>query len=217
MENILIPIVPPKGKTNSNIEKPFDRLSCHIPDDEILKKMHQLSRPVDYIQTYIDPTYQITDQKKCIAIRTSGVTDITTTTIEMNAVAARNTRCDDPKFCFILSWPEDEHPNLDAIFDAAEHAIKAVGLAEHQYFLVVYCNTPNFLCHVTINRIHPTTFLSHNINWSFKTLHFAARESEIKHGWIHDNGLYIVKKDANNQKRIVAIKRTCKSKVKSLP
>ena len=81
----------------------------------------------------------------------------------MNAVAAQNTRCKAPAFHFILTWPEHEYPDPAAIFDAAEHAIKTLKLAEHQYVLAVHVDTDNIHCHVAVNRIHPKTFKSRNI------------------------------------------------------
>ena len=217
-ENILIPHVPTKWQYKSGEGKPFSYLTCNIPEVEILQKMHQLSSTFDFIQTYVDPLYKTTDGKVCIAIRTNGVIDITTATIEMNAVSSRNKRCVDPLFSFILSWPESENPDSDAIFDAAEHSIKALGLSGHQYIIAVHGDTDNMHCHVAVNRVHPITFRSHKIEWSIKTLHLAARESEIKHGWSHDNGIYVVKTNKNNQKRIVLIRKmpTPQPMIKSL-
>lgn len=143
------------------------------------------------------------EQEKCIAARTHDVLGIATAAIEMNAVATRNTRCRGPAFHFILSWPAHEHPESNAIFDAAEHAIKSLGMSDHQFVIVIQSHTDNIHCRVVVNRIHPVTYKSHNVAWSKKTLHFAARESEIKHGWSHDNGTYIVEQDSNDQKRIV--------------
>ncbi len=141
-------------------------------------------------------------QEKCIAIRIHRVTDISSATIEMNSVAARNTRCKDPAFHFVLTWPEHERPLPSVIFDAAEHAIQSLGLAEHQYVLAVHVNTDNIHCHCAVNRIHPDTYKSKNIEWAKKTLHLSARQSEIKHGWANENGIYIVMLDEQNKKHI---------------
>lgn len=141
--------------------------------------------------------------EKCIAIRTNGVSSIESASVEMNAVSRRNTRCHDPVYHFILSWPEHEKPAPEAIFDAAEHAIKALGFEEHQYVIAVHANTDNIHAHVAMNRVHPTTFKSRHIEWAKRTLHFAARESEIKHGWTHDNGIYVVQVDGHGKKQIV--------------
>lgn len=141
--------------------------------------------------------------EKCIALRTHGVSSIETASAEMNAVARKNTRCADPVYHFILSWPEHEKPAPEAIFDAAEHAIKSLGFAEHQYVIAIHTNTDNIHAHVAMNRVHPTTYKSRHIEWAKRTLHFAARESEIKHGWTHDNGIYIVEVDGQGKKHIV--------------
>ncbi|ARU31829.1 hypothetical protein CAP31_09165 [Sulfuriferula sp. AH1] len=199
----MIPRIAAKRQQRSSDSQPFNNIICGIPGNKILKKMQRLSSIFDQIQNYVYPGYKTANKVKCIAISTNGVIDITTATIEMNVVSSRNTRCLDPLFRFTLSWPENEHPDPDDIFDAAKHAIKSIGLADHQYILVVHGNILNTHCHITINRIHPETFRSHNIKWSITTLHLAARESEIKHGWANENGIYIVEIDKTNQKRIV--------------
>lgn len=155
---------------------------------------------IDYATAKLDPDMQ---GEKCVAIRTHRVSDMTTAAAEMNAVARENTRCNDPAYHFILSWPEHECPAPDTMFDAAEHALKALGLEEHQYVIAVHGNTDNDHCHISVNRVHPVTFKARHIEWAAKTLQLAARESEIKHGWSHDNGIYIVKVDGHGKKSIV--------------
>ncbi len=150
-----------------------------------------------------NPVDQKRGGEKCIAIRTHGVTDLSSATIEMNTVAARNTRCEDPAYHFVLAWPEFERPHPDEIFEAAEHALRSLGLADHQYVLAVHANTDNLHCHAAVNRVNPTTFKSRNVEWAHKTIHLAARQAEIKHGWAHDNGIYIVQIDDQNRKSIV--------------
>lgn len=140
---------------------------------------------------------------KCIAVETHGVADISTAIIEMNAVASQNRRVKDPAYHFILSWPEHEKPDNEQIFDAGRHALAALGLQEHQHVMAIHGNTDNIHCHITVNRIHPVSYKSRHLSHSKRKLHYAARESEIKHGWTHDNGIYLVKIDAKGNKRIV--------------
>lgn len=161
---------------------------------------NEFSELLDYATAPVDTKIQ---GEKCIAIRTHGVSSIDTASAEMNAVSRKNTRCQDPVYHFILSWPEHEKPAPAEIFDAAEHAIKSLGFENHQYVIAVHANTDNIHCHVAMNRVHPTTFKSRHIEWAKRTLHFAARESEIKHGWTHDNGIYVVEVDGHGQKHIV--------------
>lgn len=205
----------------------------HIPDQRKTKALNKFSDLVKYITqdgktVYVAQEAQVgtkgrsadpdfanlvnyatganennADGEKCIAVRVHGVNNISTAALEMNAVAKKNTRCEDPAYHIILSWPEHEHPEPDKIFDAAEHALKALGLAEHQYVVAIHGNTDNTHCHISVNRIHPVTFKSAHIEWATKTLHLAARQSEIKHGWSHDNGIYVVEIDGHGKKHIV--------------
>lgn len=211
----MIPHIPNQRKFKSNVAKPFDDLIAYIEGEkeqeqgiglekQTGQQRQELSSKFDDILNYAtSPLDKDAKVEKCIAIRTHGVKSIATASSEMNAVAVKNTRCEDPAYHIILSWPEHEKPGADAIFDAAEHAIKALGLGEHQYVLAIHGDTDNIHCHISVNRVHPTTFKSRNIEWAKKTLHMAARQSEIKHGWTHDNGIYVVELDGHGKKHIV--------------
>ena len=202
----MLPIIPAQRKSSVTISKQFNDLVAYCQNSQQTEKLFAVSQTQKF-GDILNYTTQQQDKRsnveKCIAVRTHGVLDISTATMEMNAVAAKNTRCKAPAFHFILTWPENEYPAPGAIFDAAEHAIKTLKLAEHQFVLAVHVDTDNIHCHVAVNRIHPKTFKSRNIEWAKKTLHLAARQSEIKHGWTHDNGIYIVETIANGQKSIV--------------
>ena len=211
----MIPHIPEQRKFAHNTAKPFDDLVSYIEGEKELEQGQAIEnserqQPLELSSQFSDllnyatsPTDKDTKAEKCIAIRTHGVTSIKTASKEMNAVARENTRCQDPAYHFILSWPEHEKPLPDAIFDAAENALKALGLSEHQCVIAIHGNTDNMHCHVSVNRIHPVTFKSRNIVFPIKNLHMAARESEIKHGWTHDNGIYIVEINGHGKKHIV--------------
>jgi Relaxase/Mobilisation nuclease domain/Large polyvalent protein-associated domain 7 len=202
----MIPHIPAQRKFKASAAKPFDDLVTYIEagHDQSLELRQQLSSDFANVIDYATaPTDQKSGAEKCIAIRTHGVTGITTASLEMNTVAQKNTRCLDPVYHIILSWPEHEQPAAELIFEAAEHALDALGLAAHQYVLAVHGNTDNMHCHIAVNRIHPRTFKSHNIAWAHRNLHRAARESEIKHGWSHDNGIFVVEVDASGKKHVV--------------
>lgn len=148
-------------------------------------------------------TTDTSPQDKCLAVEVHGVAHLSTAVAQMNAVAARNPRVKDAAYHFILSWPEHESPPHDQIFDAARHALRALNLQEHQYVIAIHGNTDNIHCHIAVNRVHPVTFKSQHLPYTWRTLHYAARESEIKHGWHHDNGLYLVEVDQEGVKHIV--------------
>ncbi len=218
----MIPVIPSQRKALTNATKPFNDLNNYVEGEialerELLKSSEQgqgdpqaalawikqtdeFSDLLNYTTAPVDKT---TKAEKCVAILTHGVRDISTASDEMNAVAAKNTRVKAPAYHFILSWPEHERPDPEAIFDAAVHAIKALGLGEHQYIVAIHDNTDNMHAHISVNRVHPITFKSRNIEWAKKTLHKAARESEIKHEWTHDNGLWIVEQDGRGIKHVV--------------
>lgn len=220
----MIPKIPLQ-RQHSSPGKPFNDLVSYIEENKGLQKHQFLSTNLHKLLDYaLAKTDKETHEEKCIAIRVHGINKLETAVMEMNEVSQRNTRCKDPAFHFILSWPEHEQPASSDIFDAAEHAIKSLGLAEHQYVLAVHGNTDNIHCHIAVNRIHPDTYHSHHIEWAINTLHLAARESELKHGWTHDNGIYIVEVDENNRKKIVLNKEFADSfdehasaKIKSIP
>jgi hypothetical protein len=213
----MVPIIPKQRQHKAGASKRFNALIQYLQGELEQSKQSQLgmepaqtlggresqssdfSELLDYATAPVDTKLK---GEKCIAIRTHGVSNIETAPLEMNAVSRKNRRCEDPVYHFILSWPEHEKPAPAAIFDAAEHAIKSLGLQEHQYVIAVHANTDNIHCHVAVNRVHPTTFRSHHIEWAKRTLHYAARESEIKHGWSHDNGIYIVQTDGQGRKQI---------------
>ena len=202
----MLPIIPDQRKSRVTISKQFNDLVAYCQNSQQTEKLYAVSQTQKF-GDILNYTTQQQDRRsnveKCIAVRTHGVLDISTATVEMNAVAAQNTRCKAPAFHFILTWPEHEYPDPAAIFDAAEHAIKTLKLAEHQYVFAVHVDTDNIHCHVAVNRIHPKTFKSRNIEWAKKTLHLAARQSEIKHSWTHDNGIYIVETSPAGNKSIV--------------
>jgi hypothetical protein len=201
----MLPVILGKRKSKVSTQQAFNKLIVYVEGGTELDKLSAISNDQKFenILNYATNNQDIHfRQEKCIAIRTHGVTDIASAALEMNAVSARNTRCKDPAFHFVLTWPEHERPQPNKIFDAAEHAIQSLGLAEHQYVLAVHVNTDNIHCHGAINRIHPDTYKSKNIEWAKKTLHLAARQSEIKHGWTNENGIYTVMIDEHNQKII---------------
>jgi hypothetical protein len=224
----MVPIIPKQRQTRPNAAKRFNDLIDYLQGEQeqaregasVSEGLEQdgsvpsplaeyAGRPAqpNEFSELLDYATAPTDTKvkgeKCVGIRTHGVDCIETASAEMNAVSRKNPRVLDPVYHFILSWPEHEKPAHAAIFDAAVHAIGALGFEAHQYVIAIHANTDNVHAHVAVNRVHPVTFKSHHIEWAKRTLHFAARESEIKHGWSHDNGIYVVEVDGHGKKQIV--------------
>ena len=224
-------IIPQQKRHRGDVSKPFNNIVSYVQAQDIERDIPQppLNADIDYelledfdllINYTTDAKEQIkkpSKSEKVIAIRTHKIFKLATAAKEMNAVSARNTRSGDSAYHFILSWPDYEYPSEESIFDAAQHAIKSIGLAEHQYVLAIHIDTDNIHCHVAVNRIHPETFKSRHLEWTAKTLHLSARQSEIKHNWTHDNGIYIVEKNKDGEKRIVLNPKSSQSIANALP
>jgi hypothetical protein len=196
----MIPKIPKQRVNKSNGTKPFKDLVNYSIDnlEQVQSKNIKFENLINYETAHVNKQFR----PKCIAARIHAITKIENASAEMDAVAAKSIQCKDPAYHFILSWPEFEKPAPEKMFDAAEHAIRSLGLGEHQYVIAIHADTDNMHCHIAVNRVNPVTFKSRNIEWSKKTLHMAARQSEIKHNWFHDNGIYIVQVDNLGNKTI---------------
>jgi len=140
--------------------------------------------------------------EKTIAVEAGNVLSLQTAAAEMRATAEQSLRATNPVLHLILSWPEAERPDAQAIFSAGRHMLGALGLRDHQYLIAIHDNTENRHAHIEVNRVHPTTYRPARLAWLHKELHKAAREVEITHGWSHDNGLYEIV-EANGAKHVV--------------
>ena len=144
------------------------------------------------------------DVEKTIGVETGNIQGcLSTAPTEMRLVSEKNPRAGNAVLHYILSWPEGDKPSPAKIFDAARSSLKTLGIQEHQYIIAIHDNTDNRHAHIAANRVHPKTYKAQRIEWLHKTLHKAAREIEIEHGWSHDNGLFNVV-TVNGIKHIVA-------------
>lgn len=101
-------------------------------------------------------------QHNCLTLATAAA--------EMDAVAVQNTR----------------------VKDALYHAIRAVGMGEHQYVFAIHRDTGNVHLHIAVNRVHPDTFKAVYPDRDYYKLDYAMRELELRFGWKHDPGPYAV-------------------------
>ena len=131
-------------------------------------------------------------KEKTIAVEVGNVLSLATAAIEMTATAAKNTRVETPVVHLILSWPEHEKPAPELIFTAARRVLKSISLDEHQYVVAIHDDTEHRHAHIATSRVHPRTLRAQHLPWLHRTLHRAAREIEIEHGWSHCPGLFTV-------------------------
>ncbi|CDY78039.1 IncP-type DNA relaxase TraI [Caballeronia glathei] len=142
-------------------------------------------------------------QDKCVAVSLHRIRSAATAAAQFRSVAMRNPSVDNPVVHLIVSWPEHERPSYEAIFAAGRDVLKAFNLHEHQSLMAIHNDTDNLHCHIEVSRVHPDTYRSQHLPWMHRTLHRAAREIEIKNGWSHDDGLFVVRILPDGQKAVV--------------
>jgi hypothetical protein len=138
------------------------------------------------LQDYIEQAH------KAVHTFSEGVTSLEDAAEEMHAVAEMNSRCKEPLYHLILSWPEFEKPTPEQVEEAVRAQIKALGFEGHQYIAAVHNDTPDMHVHVAINRVNPETFRAHHPRADFYTLDRTCREIELAQGWTHDRGPHVV-------------------------
>jgi len=177
-------------------EKPFVRKSR--AEDKIFNDLvgyatrNALPDSQDIIATFPDGRQQVRCDKvicetNCFSLETSST--------EMDMVAMKNTRCNDPVYHAILSWPTSERPTPDQIFESARYCLKRLGMEDHQYVFAIHDDTDNVHCHLTVNRVNPASYKVVAPYNDYFTLDRCCRELELKNGWKHDNGPYMVNGD----------------------
>lgn len=185
--------VPKKRKDgNTSFQKLKDYLTAGLTNLGVDARMISFENLTQYITTESALDAMGDNVEKTIAVEIGNLTSLSTAPAEMWSVSQRNQRCKDPVYHYILSWPEHERPPVGEMMIAARNSIAALGLQEHQYIVAIHANTDNIHAHIEVNKIHPRTYRSRHLEWAHKTLHKAARETEIQFGWSHDNGLWQV-------------------------
>jgi hypothetical protein len=113
---------------------------------------------------------------------------------EMRAVANRSTRVRDPVFHLVISWQAGEQPDQAQVLEAGRAALDALGMQpdEHQHVFAVHRDTDNVHLHVVVNRVNLETGRAVHPGLSYLKLDRCMRELEMRQGWQHDPGPYVV-------------------------
>ena len=89
---------------------------------------------------------------------------------EMRAVQRMNKRAvSDRTYHMIISFPEDETPDLTTLHTIEDRFCQALGFAEHQRISVVHQDTDHLHIHIAINKIHPKTLRLHDPYYDHRT------------------------------------------------
>lgn len=152
---------------------------------------------------YVAQAHGLAGQDKCVAVSLHRILSVATAAAQFHSVAMRNPKVENPVVHLIVSWPDHERPSYDAIFAAGRDVLESLNLHEHQWLMAIHNDTDNLHCHIEVSRVHPVTYKSQHLPWMHRTLHRAAREIEIKNGWFHDDGLFVVRTLPDGQKAVV--------------
>lgn len=168
----------------------------YVVDGQLLERPpgHEFASRVAYASqpTIVDlETGEVST--KAVAIETQGVQSVRTAAIEMEAVAAMNTRLrEPPEQHLVLSWREGERPTPEQAFEAGRMALAALGGAEHQYVMALHVDTDNYHLHIVWNRVHPDSYRAVDLYRDYEKLDRACREIELRQGWTHEVGIHAV-------------------------
>lgn len=99
-----------------------------------------------------------------------------------------------PFYHCVLSWKDGERPTLEQASDAAEKALKSVGLEKNQAFFAIHRDKEHHHhIHIIANRVHPDHLvLTGPPRFDYLILDKTCREIELEQGWKHDNGPHVV-------------------------
>lgn len=189
---MIVKVPKKRNDGNTSFQKLKDYMTAGLTNLGADARMTSFENLTQYITTETALNAMGDNVEKTIAVEIGNLTSLSTAPAEMWSVSQRNQRCKDPVYHYILSWPEHERPPVGEMMIAARNTIAALGLQEHQYIVAIHANTDNMHAHIEVNKIHPRTYRSRHLEWAHKTLHKAARETEIQFGWSHDNGLWQV-------------------------
>lgn len=117
---------------------------------------------------------------------------------EMLALAQASAHSRDPINHYVLSWQRGEQPTPAQVEDAVDLLLDELGLTDHQVLYGLHADTDNAHLHLMVNRVHPVTRKTVEINKGFdlEALHRAVARIERAQGWRREaNGRYRVQAD----------------------
>ena len=90
-----------------------------------------------------------------------------------------------PVLHFSLSWAEDQNPSYDEMIDAANQALEALGMEEHQAVFIAHTDEDHPHLHIMVNRVHPYTGKTNTGAYSWKKFSRFAERLEMADGKIY--------------------------------
>lgn len=113
-----------------------------------------------------------------------------------------------PVYHYTINWKEGEQPSKEQIHEAVEHTLKSLGMQECQAAYAIHRDTDSDHAHVIVNRVHPEkSIIAGPPRYDYLKLDQAMREIEVKQGWEHAPGPYVVQLDRNGKPAIIRMSK----------
>lgn len=115
----------------------------------------------------------------------------------INTQKLNTTSKQDKTLHLVVSFQEDECPNIDTLKQIEVYLMKSIGMQHHQRLSVVHTNTNNLHMHIAVNKVDPITLKVVNPYNDVYKLQQAAMEIEKKFNLKADNHLINIEKISN--------------------
>ena len=130
-----------------------------------------------------------------VATRWLGSEDTEDVIHEMKATAALSSRCKKPVYHISLSWDTKDAPTRAQMEEACDELLGALGLSEHQAYLVAHKDTLHPHLHVMINRVHPETGKAWSTSHDYRRIEQTLRRLERRWGFREVDGHHALSLD----------------------
>lgn len=134
-----------------------------IPNPKISStKIERITSLLEYIQ---NPSAENGDAKCIIYGALNFMGDSRAAHIaEMSALASDCVRSTDPINHYVLSWKKGENPTNEQVIESVDIFVNGLEMWGHQCVYALHTDTDNKHVHIVINRAHPVTEKSIEIN-----------------------------------------------------
>jgi hypothetical protein len=133
----------------------------------------------------------------------AGVMSPHTADKEFERYAASSKRGGHPIDHYVYSWPASEQPSNEIAIEAANLALQQAGVPDDCPRIIgVHHDTDNLHIHVVLSRYRPLIDKVWSTERLIDKLHKGCRAAEVKFGFSHDNGNYVVS-EKNDTKSII--------------
>jgi Relaxase/Mobilisation nuclease domain len=115
---------------------------------------------------------------------------------EASGQKATGRKLQKPVFSYSLAWHPEQKPDRAHMLATAKKSLIALGLEDHEVFMIAHKDEPHKHVHVIVNRVHPLTGLAASLSNSRRKLSDFARTYEKENGKV-----YCLQREKNFQKR----------------